>query len=157
MDVGVNCRRNKRISKPHCLPLPSPLLFFSPPRLDACCSPDRLRYLWDHHWAVAPNHILSSHTYRHTHTHPSGPVQKQLYPRVKAAARTTGKVYALLPFIQSAPLHLPLAVTIWRKLASSFASATFSIIFFKSVFEYLLLCFVPPKSGLSSHRLATGD
>lgn len=41
-------RRNKRIAKPHCLPQLSPsssAFFFSPPRLDAWCSPDRLRYL----------------------------------------------------------------------------------------------------------------
>lgn len=53
---GTNASQNRIV----CLCRP-PLLFFSPPRLDAWCSPDRRRYLWDHHWAVALNHI-PSHT-----------------------------------------------------------------------------------------------
>lgn len=72
VDVGVNCRRNKRISKPHCLPLPSPLLFF----LHLAWT--RVVLLTD--WDTCETITELSHqtTNTHTRTHPSGPVQKQL-------------------------------------------------------------------------------
>lgn len=69
VDVGVNCRRNKRISKPHCLPLPSPLLFFFSSSLG------RVLFSWQTEILVRPSlscrtkpHSVFTHIQTHTYT-----------------------------------------------------------------------------------------